>query len=352
MRESCSLSGVGPVARHRFLITGGAGFIGSHLAERLLASGFAVEVLDDLSTGRLDNIRTLLGHSHFEFVRGSVEDAELMETLMSRCDAAFHLAATLGVELVIQQPIRAMWSIIRGVENFLNAAHHYGRPCLLTSSSEVYGKGSRIPFAEDDDVVMGATRESRWCYGYSKGIGEFLALAYHRQFALPVTVVRLFNTVGPRQVGTFGMVLPRFVEAALRGQPLWIYGDGKQSRCFCHVQDVVGAMIRLLEMPTATAGEVYNLGNDEEVTIVELAQRIIQLADSSSAIEFLPYERATDRGYADVSRRVPKLDKLRAAISYQPSYNLTQIIQSVIDCTELCVKGAAYTSECALPSSG
>ena len=239
----------------KFLITGGAGFIGSHLSERLLAEGHNVTVLDDLSTGRLGNIRHLLDRDNFQLVNDSVENESTVGTLMARCDAVFHLASAVGVQLVADEPVRTIRTTIHGTEVVLESANKYRRPILITSSSEVYGKGSRVPFAEDDDVVMGATRFSRWCYAYSKGIDEFLALAYHKQFALPTVVVRLFNTVGPRQVGMYGMVLPRFVEAALSNWPLQVYGDGKQTRCFCHVSDVVGALIKLIAAPEAV-GEV------------------------------------------------------------------------------------------------
>src|SRR5947209_9008746 len=245
-----------------YLITGGAGFIGSHLGERLLADGHAVVALDDLSTGRRENLAGLLGKGGtpgFQFVRDSVENETTVNTLMASCDAVLHLASAVGVQLIIDEPVRTINTTIHGTEVVLEAANRFGRPVLITSSSEVYGKGSRVPFSEDDDVVMGPTRSSRWCYAYSKGIDEFLGLAYHKQFGLPVTLARLFNTVGPRQVGMYGMVLPRFVSAALAGKPLQVYGDGRQSRCFCHVGDVVDALVRL-SRESACVGQVYNLG--------------------------------------------------------------------------------------------
>src|SRR6478672_6180576 len=219
------------------LITGGAGFIGSHLAERLLADGHDVTLLDDLSTGRLENIRHLTANPRLHLVRDSVEDPSTVNLLMSRCDQVFHLASAVGVKLVAEEPVRTISTTIHGTEVVLESANRFSRPILITSSSEVYGKGARVPFSEDDDVVMGATRFSRWCYAYSKGIDEFLGLAYHRQYGLPVVIVRLFNTVGPRQVGMYGMVLPRFVESALANRDLQVFGDGKQTRCFCHVTD-------------------------------------------------------------------------------------------------------------------
>jgi len=254
----------------RVLITGGAGFIGSHLCERLLNDGCSVVALDDLSTGYFKNIAALAGRAEFQFVRGSVEDEATVNILMSQCDAVFHLASAVGVQLIVDEPVRTIRTTIHGTEVVLEAANRYGRPTLITSSSEVYGKGARVPFSEDDDVVMGATRQSRWCYAYSKGIDEFLGLAYNKQYGLPVRIVRLFNTVGPRQVGMYGMVLPRFVTAALNHQPLKVFGDGQQTRCFCHVKDVVDAIVRLSATPQAV-GNVFNLGSDEEISINDLA---------------------------------------------------------------------------------
>ena len=314
----------------RYLITGGAGFIGSHLAERLLDAGHSLVILDDLSTGREANLAHVRVRHGVQFVRDSVENESTVNLLMSSCDAVFHLAAAVGVQLVVDEPVRTIRTTIRGTEVVLEAAHRFGRPVLITSSSEVYGKGARVPFYEDDDVVMGATRFSRWCYAYSKGIDEFLGLAYHHQFGLPVTIVRLFNTVGPRQVGMYGMVLPRFVAAALANRPLQVYGDGNQTRCFCHVGDVVQAIIALMSAPTAV-GEVFNLGSDEEISINDLAHRVIRLAGSASPIEHIPYEQAYGRAFDDLLRRVPKLDKVRAAIDFRPHLKLDQIIQAVID---------------------
>jgi UDP-glucose 4-epimerase len=314
----------------RFLITGGAGFIGSHLAERLLADGHAVTVLDDLSTGRLENIAALRGRAGFQFVRDSVENQATVGVLMAGCDGVFHLAAAVGVQLVVDQPVRTINTTIHGTEVVLDAANKFGRPVLITSSSEVYGKGTRVPFSEDDDVVMGSTKHSRWCYAYAKGIDEFLGLAYFKQFELPVTIVRLFNTVGPRQVGMYGMVLPRFVAAALHNRPLQVYGDGKQTRCFCHVSDVVGALAKLMQSPL-NAGQVFNLGSDEEVSIEDLARRVIAMAKSESVIEYRSYEKAYGQAFDDLARRVPRLDRIRTAIGFAPKHNLEQIIQSVIE---------------------
>jgi UDP-glucose 4-epimerase len=314
----------------RYLITGGAGFIGSHLSERLLADGAAVTVLDDFSTGRMENIAHLAGGERFQIVRDSVENEQTVGTLIAGCDAVYHLAAAVGVQLIIDEPVRTVRSIIHGTEVVLDAASRWGRPVLITSSSEVYGKGTRVPFAEDDDVVVGATRFSRWCYSYAKGVDEFLGLAYHKQFGLPVTIVRLFNTVGPRQVGMYGMVLPRFVGAALANKPLEVYGDGTQTRCFCHVADVVDAMVRLMGSGKSV-GQVFNLGSDEEVAIEELARRVIALTQSSSTIRHIPYEKAYGQQFDDLPRRSPRLTKLRGVIEFSPRYNLDQIIRSVAE---------------------
>lgn len=317
-----------PSMGKRFLITGGAGFVGSHLSEQLLAAGHRVAVLDDFSTGREQNIAHLRGRSGYEVVRDSVENSHTVNTLMAAVDAVYHLASAVGVQLIVDQPVRTIRTTIHGTEVVLEAAHRFGRPTLITSSSEVYGKGSRVPFAEDDDVVMGPTRQSRWCYAYSKGVDEFLGLAYHKQFGLPATIVRLFNTVGPRQIGMYGMVLPRFVAAALAGKPLQVYGDGKQTRCFCHVSDVVDVLVRLFDTPAAV-GQVFNVGSDEEVSIYELAQRVIRLTQSTSTIEHLTYEQAYGQPFDDMARRVPQLNKLRSVISFTPRYRLDQIIASV-----------------------
>jgi UDP-glucose 4-epimerase len=312
----------------RYLITGGAGFIGSHLAERLLADGHAVTVLDDFSTGRMENIAALVGREHFQLVRDSVENETTVGTLVAACDAVYHLAAAVGVQLIIDEPVRTIRSIIHGTEVVLEAACRWQRPVLITSSSEVYGKGTRVPFSEDDDVVVGATRFSRWCYSYAKGVDEFLGLAYHKQFGLPVTIVRLFNTVGPRQVGMYGMVLPRFVAAALAHQPLQVYGDGTQTRCFCHVLDVVDALVALPASPKAI-GQVFNLGSDQEISIGELAHRVIALTGSRSTVGHVPYAKAYGQNFDDLPRRAPKLDKLRSVIDFRPRFDLDQIIVSV-----------------------
>jgi UDP-glucose 4-epimerase len=312
----------------RYLVTGGAGFIGSHLCERLIADGHWVVALDDMTTGRLENLTGVRDHERFELVRDSVECERTVGLLMHDCDQVFHLAAAVGVQLIIDQPVRTIRSIIHGTEVVLAEAARFGRPVLITSSSEVYGKGARVPFSEDDDVVVGATRFSRWCYAYSKGIDEFLGLAYYKQFGVPVTIVRLFNTVGPRQVGMYGMVLPRFVSAAMANATLQVYGDGLQTRCFCHVSDVVGAMMKLVATPAAV-GQVYNLGSDEEITILDLARRVVRLTRSSAKVDLIPYEKAYGQAFDDLPRRVPRLDKIRSVIDFQPKYTLDQTILDV-----------------------
>lgn len=313
----------------RALITGGAGFIGSHLAERLLADGRQVTVLDDLSTGRLENVAGLLNEPRFQLVRDSVENEATVNTLMAGCDEVYHLASAVGVQLVLDEPVRTIRTTIHGTEVVLEAANRFRRPVLITSSSEVYGKGARVPFREDDDVVMGPTVTARYCYAYCKGIDEFLGLAYHRQYGLAVTIVRLFNTVGPRQVGRYGMVLPRFVQAALAGQPIQVYGDGTQTRCFCHVGDVVAAVVELMATPSA-GGRVFNLGGDREVSMNDLAHAVIAATGSTSPIEHLSIREAYGQQFDDMPRRVPDLSRVREAIGFAPRHSLEQIIESVV----------------------
>ena len=315
------------------LITGGAGFIGSHLAEHLLAGGGRVTVIDDFSTGRLDNIRHLLEHperkGRFSLIRGSVEDAQTVNLAVSQCDAVFHLASAVGVQLIADDPVRTIRTIIRGTEVVLEAANRWRRPTLITSSSEVYGKGTRVPFSEDDDIAIGPTVHPRWCYAYAKAVDEFLGLAYHRQFGLPVVVIRLFNTVGPRQVGQYGMVLPRFVEKALANEPIPVAGDGTQTRCFCHVADVVRTLASLMETPAAF-GQVYNVGGDEEVSIRDLADRIVARSGSDSPVQLLPYEAIYGQKFEDVPRRVPDLSRVRRTVGFERQYDLDAIIDAVI----------------------
>lgn len=311
-----------------YLITGGAGFIGSHLAERLLEQGHRLTLLDDFSTGRMENIQSLLEHSNVSLIRAGVEEVQTVNLAVQQADAVFHLAAAVGVQLIADEPVRTISTIIRGTEVVLEAANRWRKPVLITSSSEVYGFGTKVPFAEDDDIAIGPTVHPRWCYAYAKGIDEFLGLAYHKQFDLPVVVVRLFNTVGPRQVGQYGMVLPRFVEKALAGQTIPVTGDGTQTRCFCHVHDVVAALARLIETPSAF-GQVFNLGSDEEISIRALAERIVTRV-GSSRIELMPYEKVYGQHFDDVPRRVPDLSKVAAAIGFCRRFDLDQIIDAVV----------------------
>jgi UDP-glucose 4-epimerase len=322
--------------QQRYLITGGAGFIGSHLAERLVRDGHHVTLLDDLSTGRVENISGILGNPGVAFVRDSVENDATVNTLMAQCDGVFHLAAAVGVQLVLDQPVRTIRTTIHGTEVVLDAANRFQRPVLITSSSEVYGKGAKVPFHEDDDVVMGPTRTTRYCYAYCKGIDEFLGLAYHKQFGLPVRIVRLFNTVGPRQVGRYGMVLPRFVSAAQKGEPLIVHGDGRQTRCFCHVSDVVDSIVQLAASPAAV-GQVFNLGGEQEISINDLAAIVIRLANSRSPVEHISHEQAYGHRFEDMPRRVPDLEKIRQAIGFRPRMDLDEIVRSVIAVTNVAV---------------
>jgi len=315
----------------RYLVTGGAGFIGSHLCEHLVAQGHGVLVLDDLSTGRHSNIAALeAGTEGFRFVLGSVTDPALVTECIRESDAVFHLASAVGVRLIIDQPVRTIETIVNGTDVILRACARYRKPVLITSTSEVYGKSDKVPFAEDDDRVMGSTSQRRWSYACAKALDEFLALAHWYEYRLPVVIVRLFNTVGPRQTGQYGMVVPRFVRQALAGEPITVYGDGKQTRCFAHVLDVVEALPKLLHLPAAR-GQIYNLGNNEEVTIHQLAERVKRLTGSASPITFVPYEKAYVAGFEDMRRRVPDLAKARAAIGYEPKRNLDAILRDVIE---------------------
>jgi UDP-glucose 4-epimerase len=314
----------------RYLITGGAGFIGSHLCEFLLAHGHRVVVIDDLSTGRLANIAHLKPLPHFQFVRETVDNALVLDRLTSESDLVVHLAAAVGVQLIVQDPVRTIRTNINSTEAVLTAAHRYGCKVLLASTSEVYGKGVRVPFREDDDRLMGPTSRSRWAYAESKAVDEFLGLAYHHQFGLPVVIMRFFNTVGPRQTGRYGMVVPRFVRAALCEQPLNVYGDGTQSRCFADVADVTRAIVRLADQPAAV-GQVFNIGSTQEVTIQALAERVVSLTGCKSEISHVPYEEAYAPGFEDMQRRVPSIDKIAALIDYAPKYTLDDTLLRVIE---------------------
>lgn len=314
----------------RYLITGGAGFIGSHLCEALLSRGHHVVAIDDLSTGRSENIAHLRPLPHFQFVREDIRNAQVLDRLTSEAEVLVHLAAAVGVQLIVDDPVRTIRTNIMGAEGVLEAANRYGCKVLMASTSEVYGKGVRVPFREDDDRLMGPTLRSRWAYAESKAVDEFLSLAYHHQFGLPVVIMRFFNTVGPRQTGRYGMVVPRFVRAALRGEPLQVYGDGRQTRCFADVADVTRAVTELAEHPQAV-GEVFNVGATEEVTIRGLAERVLALTGSASEIVSVPYDDAYGPGFEDMRRRVPSIEKLNKLIGYAPRCSLDDILRRVIE---------------------
>lgn len=311
------------------LITGGAGFIGSHLTELLLGQGHSVTILDNLSTGRYENVAHLDGRPEFQAVVGDILNEKLVDKLVERCDAIFHLAAAVGVELIIKKPLESMMTNIRGSEVVLEMAHRYRKKVLVASTSEIYGKNSHGPLREDTDRILGSPLKTRWSYSTSKAVDEILAFVYWKEKNVPTIIVRLFNTVGPRQSGAYGMVIPRFVSQALAGIPLVVHGDGKQSRCFLHVRDTVGALARLIEQPAAV-GQVFNVGSQEEVTIQELAQKVIKLTGSRSKVEFVPYEKAYEEGYEDMPRRMPDISKIRQLIGFEPTLNLDGIITSVI----------------------
>lgn len=311
------------------LITGGAGFIGSHLASALLERGWTVEIVDDLSTGRAENVAGLTGDPGFSFVTGSVMDGSLMRDLVGRADVVFHLAAAVGVRLIVEQPVRTIQSNIRGTEMILELCAPRRTPMLLASTSEVYGKLDRPKFDEEDDMVLGPTSKARWCYAASKIIDEFLAIAYYKEQGLPTTVVRLFNTIGPRQSGQYGMVVPRFVRQSLGGEPITVYGDGAQRRSFTWVGDVVQSMIALIERSEAKS-EVFNIGHTKEISIYELALMVKRMTGSDSEIVFIPYEEAYEPGFEDMARRLPSLAKIQALVGYQTSMDLPAMLEQII----------------------
>ena len=310
----------------RVLVTGGAGFIGSHICEQLVARGDKVFVLDDLSTGRFENIEHL---TDVETIIDTCLNQEVVRDLVREVDVVYHMAATVGVQLVVDEPIHTIVNNIRGTEVLLEETCRYRRRLLVTSTSEVYGKGSKAIFGEDDDRVIGPTSRHRWCYAASKAIDEFLALAYWHEKRHPVVIVRLFNTVGPRQTGRYGMVIPNFVRQALANEPITVFGDGQQSRCFTSVSDVVPALVQLMDR-SDICGEVYNVGSKMRATIEELAQKIIEKTGSSSEITFIPYDQAYGKGYEDMRHREPCLEKINAAIGYEPKHSLDQILDDVI----------------------
>ncbi len=313
-----------------YLITGGAGFIGSHLTEALLADGHQVTIIDDLSTGRFENIAHLQGRPGFRFAIDTIMNEIVLDRLASECNAICHLAAAVGVDLVVRRPVHTIEDNIMGTEAVLRAAARYRVPVLIASTSEVYGKGVRVPFQEDDDVVLGPTSRSRWAYAASKMVDEFLGLAYQREIGLPVVIARLFNTVGPRQTGRYGMVVPRFVKQALQGEPITVYGDGQQSRCFCDVADVVRAISGLMTHPGA-AGHVFNIGSTEEVTIEALARRVKAVTESNSPIVYVPYDEAYAPGFEDMRRRVPNISRINALLGWAPRISLDETLARIRD---------------------
>lgn len=312
----------------RILITGGAGFIGSHLAEALLDAGHHVLVVDDLSTGAIDNIAHLKGRPEFEYTIDTVFNERVVAELVDRADAIFHLAAAVGVKLIVERPVHTIETNVHGTEVILRHAAKKRKLVFIASTSEVYGKSAEVPFREDADLVMGATARHRWAYACSKALDEFLALAYWKEKKVPVIVVRFFNTVGPRQTGQYGMVLPTFVRQALAGEPITVFGDGSQSRSFTYVKDAVEALLRLLAAK-GVVGEVFNIGSAEEVTILDLAHRVRDIVGSTSPIVRIPYEQAYEAGFEDMPRRVPDLTKIRAAVGFEPRVPLGEIIAQV-----------------------
>ncbi|HMF57699.1 MAG TPA: GDP-mannose 4,6-dehydratase [Pyrinomonadaceae bacterium] len=314
----------------RVLITGGAGFIGSHLSDAYIERGDEVFVIDDLSTGSIENIQHLKSNSRFHYTIESVGNHQVLAELVDQCDVIFHLAAAVGVKLIVESPVRTIETNVHGTEVVLNLANKKKKKVLIASTSEVYGLSTEVPFREDGNLVMGATVKGRWSYACSKAIDEFLALAYWREKKLPTIIVRLFNTVGPRQTGQYGMVIPTFVKQALSGRPITVYGDGKQSRCFGYVGDVVGALVNLMDNSEAV-GKVFNIGSNQEVTILELAQLVKEMANSSSEIVFVPYDEAYEEGFEDMPRRVPDITKIGDLVGFRPRMSLDGILQTVIN---------------------
>ena len=312
------------------LITGGAGFIGSHLTQALLERGDSVAVLDNLSTGSFENIKRFRDHARFSFAIEDISNTLVLDRLASEADAIVHLAAAVGVQLVVERPTETIETNVLGTHFVLGAARRYRCRTLLASTSEVYGKGAKIPFAEEDDLLLGPSSRSRWSYAASKLLDEFLGLAAHREFGLPVTILRFFNTVGPGQTGRYGMVVPRFVRAALAGKPIPVFGDGEQSRCFCHVGDTVRALVALMDKPERSAGEIFNIGSVEEVTINELAQAVLARTGSTAGIAHIPYSEGYAPGFEDMRRRVPDTSKLNGVTGWQPERSLDEILTDVI----------------------
>jgi UDP-glucose 4-epimerase len=312
------------------LVTGGAGFIGSHLTERLLKDGNKVVVVDNLSTGSLENIESFKNHADFKFIKGDIRNVKLIEPMVEQSDIIFHLAAAVGVQLIAEDPVHTIETNIGGTEIVLNIANKFSRKILIASSSEVYGKSEAVPFHEDDDIVLGSTCLSRWSYACTKAVDEFLGLAFHQQYGLDVVICRFFNTIGPRQTGQYGMVVPRFIQKALKNETLQIYGTGKQTRCFCYVADLVEAIISLTNCQQAS-GKVFNIGNNEEISIEELADKIINITDSRSKKEFVPYEIAYGRPMEDMMRRVPGVERIKETIGWEPKTSLDETLKLITD---------------------
>lgn len=315
------------------LITGGSGFIGSHLSEALLARGYRVTILDNLSTGSMDNIAHLNSNPNFKFAIDDITNDVVMDRLVSECDVIFHMAAAVGVQLIVSDPVRTIETNVLGTQAVLKAASRYRKKILIASTSEIYGKSEKVPFQEDDDRVLGPTTKSRWSYSTSKAIDEFLGLAYHQQLGLPVVIFRLFNTVGPRQTGQYGMVVPRFVQQAMKGEQITVYGDGQQTRCFCDVRDTVRAIIGLSESEEAI-GKVYNIGATNEISVLDLARRIIEIAGNyktdQDPIKFLTYEEAYHANFEDMMRRVPDINRIQQLLGWSPELNLDQTINDIV----------------------
>jgi len=314
----------------RVLITGGAGFIGSHLTDAYLERGDEVYIIDDLSTGSIGNIQHVKNHPRFHYTIESVHNQPVTAELVDQCDVIFHLAAAVGVKLIVESPVRTIETNVRGTEVVLSLANKKKKKVLLASTSEVYGLSADVPFREDGNLVMGATTKGRWSYACSKAIDEFLALAYWREKKLPTIVVRLFNTVGPRQTGQYGMVIPTFVKQALAGRPITVYGDGKQSRCFGYVGDIVDALVKLMDNDDAV-GQVFNIGSNTEISILELAERVKEITRSDSEIVFVPYDEAYEEGFEDMPRRVPNISKISDLVGFHPNMSLDGILQRVVD---------------------
>ena len=314
----------------RVLITGGAGFIGSHLSDAYLQRGDEVFIIDDLSTGSFENIRHLKEHPRFHYTIENVHNQPVTAELVDQCDVIFHLAAAVGVKLIVESPVRTIETNVHGTEVVLSLANKKKKKVLIASTSEVYGLSTEVPFREDGNLVMGATTKGRWSYACSKAIDEFLALAYWREKKLPTIVVRLFNTVGPRQTGQYGMVIPTFVKQALSSRPITVFGDGKQSRCFGYVGDVVGALMKLMDDGDAV-GEVFNIGSNQEISIMDLARKVKELTNSESEIVLVPYDEAYEEGFEDMPRRIPDISKVNAQVGFQPEMSLEGILKSVID---------------------